>query len=74
MVPVVALWGLAMIICSGFALFLAGRRGRNAQNWAFWTFLFPPVLALLYVLPKRVAPIRVRAKIDAEDLHRIVSK
>ena len=72
MVPVVAVWGLAMIICAGVALFVAPYRGRNGQNWAFWCFLVPPALGLLFLLPVRIAPIRVRAAIDKDDLHELL--
>ena len=64
----IAIWGLAMIICAGIALVLAPRRGRNGQTWAFWCFVFPPALAILYRLKRRVAPIRSRPPIHEDDL------
>ncbi len=72
MVIVIAVWGLAMIICAGVAFFAAPMRGRNGQNWAFWSFVFPPVLAILFWLPRTIAPIKTRARIKDDELRDIL--
>jgi hypothetical protein len=53
---IITVWGLAAIAAAAVALFKAPRVGRNGQNWAFWSFIFPPVLALLFLLPPHPQP------------------
>ncbi|MEZ5923586.1 MAG: hypothetical protein R3D57_04295 [Hyphomicrobiaceae bacterium] len=51
MVPfIIAFWGLMAIAAAAVALFKAPRTGRDGQSWAFWSFIFPPVVGLLFVL------------------------
>jgi hypothetical protein len=53
---IITVWGLAAIAAAAVAFFKAPRVGRNGQNWAFWTFIFPPAVALLFVLPPPRTP------------------
>lgn len=54
MIYVVAIWGIASIITTIVSLIVAPMRGRPGQVWAFWCFIFPPAVALLFVLPQHV--------------------
>ena len=69
---IITFWGLTAIAAAALALFKAPRVGRSGQNWAFWCFIFPPILGLLYVLPPNTAHARPphgssRPPIDFDD-------
>ena len=49
---VIAVYGIVSIVSAGLALALAGMKRRDGQSWAFWSFLFPPVLLALLFSPK----------------------
>ncbi|KAB2851681.1 MAG: hypothetical protein F9K44_00705 [Hyphomicrobiaceae bacterium] len=38
------------------ALLIGRIKNRDAQQWAFFCFLFPPAILLLLVLPRRQSP------------------
>ena len=64
---IIAVYGILSIAAAIAALVEAPRRLRNGQAWAFWSFLFPPVVGLLWLLPARSAPPRpARAEDDTE--------
>jgi hypothetical protein len=48
---IITVWGLAAIAATAVALYKAPRVGRNGQRWAFWSFLIPPAVCLLFLLP-----------------------
>lgn len=52
---VVTAYGVASIVSAGAALALAGMKRRDGQSWAFWSFLFPPVVLAL-LLASRQSP------------------
>ena len=58
---IITFWGLAAIAAAAVALYKAPHAGRNGQSWAFWCFIFPPALALLYLLPPNRLPPRQAA-------------
>jgi hypothetical protein len=49
----IAVWGLIAIACCLLAWPLAAWKNRNASVWAAWSFLIPPAILLLLILPKR---------------------
>jgi hypothetical protein len=73
MVPfIIAFWGMAAIAAAAVALFKAPRTGRNGQSWAFWSFIFPPVVGLLFVLgpntlPQQPSQLPPRPPLDFDD-------
>jgi tellurite resistance protein TehA-like permease len=50
---VVTVYGAAAIVSSALALALAGAKRRDAQSWAFWSFLFPPAILALLLTRRR---------------------
>ena len=68
---IITFWGLAAIAAAAVALFKAPRVGRNGQSWAFWSFIFPPALALLFLLPPNRLPhqpqMQRRPMVDFDD-------
>jgi hypothetical protein len=51
MVKVIAIWGVVAIASAVLAGILAGLKRRDHSFWAAWSFLFPPMLLLLLVMP-----------------------
>ena len=44
---IITVYGVASVVASMLALLLASTKRRDAQSWAFWSFLLPPVVLLL---------------------------
>jgi hypothetical protein len=58
---VVTAYGVSAIVSAGLALALAGAKRRDAQSWAFWSFLFPPaILALIFARRRSPEEAQVR--------------
>jgi len=64
MVRIIAYWGIAAIVASILAGILAGVKRRDHSFWAAWSFLFPPMLLLLLVIPSYKGPRLKRPGID----------
>ena len=68
---IITFWGLSAIAAAAVALYKAPRTGRNGQSWAFWSFIFPPAVGLLFLLPASTLPaqpqLRNRPPIDFDD-------
>jgi hypothetical protein len=67
MVKVIAIWGLVSIACAVLAGILAGMKRRDHSFWAAWSFLFPPMLLLLLVMPANKGPRPRRPSVDELD-------
>jgi len=52
--------GLTMIVAALISFFLAKVKRRNGDGWAFASFLFPPLLIVLLLLPKAELPYEVQ--------------
>ncbi|KAB2911843.1 MAG: hypothetical protein F9K29_21380 [Hyphomicrobiaceae bacterium] len=50
-VKVIALWGIVAIASAFLAGVIAGIKRRDHSFWAAWSFLFPPMLLILLVMP-----------------------
>jgi hypothetical protein len=48
---VIAIWGGVAIAAAFIAGIVAGIKRRDHFFWAAWSFLFPPMLLLLMVMP-----------------------
>lgn len=67
MVQVVVAWGLIAITSMLIGGLLAGFKKRDYSFWMAWSFLFPPAVILLLILPG--LPQRPRRRtLDEEDL------
>ncbi len=64
MVRVIAVWGIVSIVSSILAAIVAGMKRRDHSFWAAWSFLFPPMLLILLVIPSNKGPRLRRPSID----------
>jgi hypothetical protein len=64
MVKVIAYWGVIAIVSSVLAAVIAGMKRRDHSFWAAWSFLVPPMLLLLLVIPSNKGPRARRPSID----------
>ena len=64
MVRVIAVWGVVAIVSSILAAVVAGMKRRDHSFWAAWSFLFPPMLLILLVMPSNKGPRLRRPSID----------
>ncbi len=67
---IITFWGLCAIAAAAVALYKAPRTGRDGQSWAFWSFIFPPTVGLLFLLPVntlRPQHARHRPPVDFDD-------
>ncbi len=64
MVRVIAVWGVVAIVSSILAAIIAGTKRRDHSFWAAWSFLFPPMLLILLVMPSNKGPRARRPSID----------
>ena len=59
--------GAGMVLSAIAGGVLAGYRNRDVSHWIAWTFLFPPSLILLLILPAHKGPRPRRPTLDEED-------
>lgn len=64
MVRVIAVWGVVSIVSSILAAIVAGAKRRDHSFWAAWSFLVPPMLLILLVVPSNKGPRQRRPSID----------
>lgn len=67
MVRVIAIWGAVAIAASLMALIVAGMKRRDHSFWAAWSFMFPPMLLVLLVMPANPGPRPRRPSLDEEE-------
>jgi hypothetical protein len=67
MVTVIVIWGLAAITAAALAGFAAGWKNRDYSYWMAWSFLFPPLLLWLVLMPKKQGPRPRRPSLDELD-------
>jgi hypothetical protein len=64
MVKVIAFWGIISIVCAFIAGIVAGLKRRDHSFWAAWSFLFPPMLLVLVLMPGNKGPRPRKPSID----------
>jgi hypothetical protein len=64
MVKFIAIWGVVSIASAFLAGILAGIKRRDHSFWAAWSFLFPPMLILLLLMPTNKGPRPHRRSVD----------
>ncbi|HWB46630.1 MAG TPA: hypothetical protein VG900_14415 [Hyphomicrobiaceae bacterium] len=67
MVKFIVVWGVMAFVAAALAGIVAGLKRRDHSFWAAWTFLVPPMLLLLLVLPKNRGPRPRRPSVDMEE-------
>ena len=60
----IAIWGIVVIASAIIAGVLAGMKRRDHSFWAAWSFLFPPMLLLLLLMPSNQGPRHRRPGLD----------
>ncbi len=63
----ISMWGLVAIIASAVAGILAGAKNRDYSFWMAWSFIFPPIVLILALLPRFSGPRPRRPTLDEDD-------
>jgi H+/Cl- antiporter ClcA len=64
MAKVIAIWGIVAIASAIVAGIVASIKRRDHSFWAAWTFLVPPMLLILLLMPSNKGPRQRRPGID----------
>jgi hypothetical protein len=64
MARIIAIWGIVAVASAVIAGIVAGLKRRDHSFWAAWSFLFPPILLILLVMPVNRGPRPRRPGID----------
>jgi hypothetical protein len=67
MAKFIAIYGTLMIVSAIAAVIIAGIKRRDYSYWGAVTFLFPPFLLLLILMPRNQGPRPRRPTLDEED-------
>jgi hypothetical protein len=66
-VKIIVVWGFLAIASAALAGVLAGIKNRDYSSWMGWTFVFPPLLLVLALLPTYKGRRPRPATLDEED-------
>jgi H+/Cl- antiporter ClcA len=69
MAKIVAIWGVVAIASAIIGGLVASAKGRDHSFWAAWSFLVPPMLLILLVMPSNKGPRQRRPGIDEIEDH-----
>jgi hypothetical protein len=64
MSTVIAIWGIVSIASAIIAGVVAGAKRRDHSFWAAWSFLVPPMLLILLLMPSNKGPRHRRPGLD----------
>lgn len=67
MIKWIVIWGVVAITSAIVAGILAGTKRRDHSFWAAWSFIFPPMVLILLVMPKNQGSKPRRRSLDEED-------
>jgi hypothetical protein len=67
MAKIIAIWGVTAVLSALLAGIVAGMKRRDHSFWAAWSFLFPPMLLILLVMPSNKGPRQRRPGIDEQE-------
>jgi hypothetical protein len=65
----IVLWGVIAITASILAAILAGVKNRDSSYWVAWSFLVPPLVLWLLLLPRYKGPRPRQPRLDDIDRH-----
>ena len=60
----IAIWGIVSIASAIIAGIVAGAKRRDHSFWAAWSFLVPPMLLILLLMPSNKGPRLRRPGLD----------
>ena len=63
----IAAWGLVASLAAALAGFLASIKNRDYSFWIGWTFILPPLVLILALLPRLSGPRPKRPSFDEDD-------
>lgn len=63
----IVIWGFAALVAAALAGIIAGVKNRDHSFWMAWSFVLPPMVLLLAVMPKREGARPRRPAIDHDD-------
>ena len=66
-VKYIVIWGLTAIAASILAGIVAGIKNRNVSYWMGWSFLLPPMVIALFLIPALKEPRPARPSDDDDD-------
>lgn len=64
---IIVIWSLIAVGSAVLAAVLAGIKNRDYSFWAAWSFLIPPVVLVLALLPRHRGPRPRQRTLDEED-------
>lgn len=67
MVLGIVIWGVSAVIAAMTAGVLAGIKNRDYSFWMGWSFILPPMVLVLALLPKLEGPRPRQPTLDEED-------
>ena len=67
MVTGIVIWGAIAISASALAGFVAGWKNRDYSFWMAWSFLLPPLVIWLLLMPKLTGPRPRQPRLDSLD-------
>ena len=62
--------GITSLICAFIGYFVARGKNRSVDVWGFACFIFPPLLIVLFFLPKNTE-VKPAAELSEKDIRRI---
>lgn len=66
-VKIIVVWGIFAIAAAALAGVLAGVKNRDYSFWIAWSFVFPPLVLVLALMPKLKGQRPRRTTLDEED-------
>lgn len=69
-VQYIVAWGVIAILSASAASIIAGVKNRDHSFWSAWSFILPPAVIVLLLLPTLKGPPPRRPTLDEEDASR----
>jgi hypothetical protein len=63
----IAIWGFTALVASALAIVVAKVKNRDYSFWAAWSFVLPPMVLVLALLPRRAGPAPARRPLGHDD-------
>lgn len=63
----IAVWGFVALVSAALAGIIAGVKNRDYSFWMAWSFLLPPMVLVLAIMPARSGPRPARPAMDQDD-------